>query len=88
MSAGGGCVAGGDGARWRVFVSHTSELRQFPLGGSYVAAVERAICACGHVVVDKLGAISVDALPARGTLALFGTPVTVGQLVKADQIGS
>ena len=37
---------------YRVFVSHTSELRDFPKAGSYVAAVERAVSACGHVVVD------------------------------------
>ena len=50
MSGSGGA---GAGARWRVFVSHTSELRSFPAGGkSYIAEVERAIAACGHVVVD------------------------------------
>jgi len=35
-----------------VFVSHTSELREFPRHGSYVDAVERAISACGDVIVD------------------------------------
>jgi outer membrane protein assembly factor BamB len=56
-------VAGGDDSGeviWRVFVSHTSELRDFPAGGSYVAAVERAISACGHVVVDMAGFPAAD----------------------------
>ena len=34
---------------WRVFVSHTAELRP------YLTAVERAISAAGHVVVEMAG---------------------------------
>jgi hypothetical protein len=58
-------AADSGGARWRVFVSHTSELRDFPGGGSYVAAVERAISACGHVVVEMAGFPAAD-MPAAG----------------------
>jgi Domain of unknown function (DUF4062) len=53
----------GDGAGWRVFVSHTSELRDFPKDRPYVAAVERAISACGHVIVDMADFPAAD-LPA------------------------
>jgi tetratricopeptide (TPR) repeat protein len=46
-----------------VFVSHTSELRDFPRWGSYVAAVEGAIAACEHVAVDMARFPAAD-LPA------------------------
>jgi hypothetical protein len=45
----------GAGGGWRVFLSHTSELRDFPKGKSYVAAVEQAVSAAGHVIVDMAG---------------------------------
>jgi tetratricopeptide (TPR) repeat protein len=48
-----------------VFLSHTSELREFPAGGSYVAAVERAVSAAGHVVVDMAGFPAADQVPAE-----------------------
>ena len=54
-----------DRAGWRVFISHTSELRDFPKGTSYVAAVERAISAAGHVVVDMADFAAADQTPAR-----------------------
>ena len=55
----------GDAAGWRVFVSHTGELRDFPLRNSYVAAVERAISACGHVIVEMAGFPATDQPPAE-----------------------
>jgi len=48
-----------------VFISHTSELRNFPKGKSYVAAVERAISAAGHVIVDMADFAAADQAPAR-----------------------
>lgn len=51
--------------RWRVFISHTAELRQYPRDGSYIAAVERAISQTGHVIVDMADFSSADAPPAE-----------------------
>jgi tetratricopeptide (TPR) repeat protein len=48
-----------------VFVSHTSELRDYPPGNSYVGAAERAVSACGHVIVDMADFPAADQLPAQ-----------------------
>jgi hypothetical protein len=60
-----GSSGAGGGAIWRVFISHTSELREFPKGTSYVAAVERAITAAGHVPVDMTDFPAADQAPAE-----------------------
>ena len=59
-----GLAGRGDGAAWRVFISHTSELRNFPKGTSYVAAVERAISAAGNVIVDMADFGAANQAPA------------------------
>jgi hypothetical protein len=72
----------GAGARWRVFVSHTSELRNFPAGGkSYIAEAERAIAAAGHVSVDMANFPAADQ-PAAELCAdrVRGCDVYVGVL--------
>jgi uncharacterized protein DUF4062 len=48
-----------------VFISHTSELRNFPAGKSYVAEAAEAISAAGHVPVDMAGFPAADQPPAR-----------------------
>jgi hypothetical protein len=60
-------VPGSDGSSggWRVCISHTSELRDYPDGTSYVAAVERAVSACGHVIVDMADFPAADQVPAE-----------------------
>ena len=48
-----------------MFISHTAELRDFPKAKSYVAEVERAISAAGHVIVDMSDFPAADQLTAR-----------------------
>ena len=48
-----------------MFLSHTSELREFPRGASYVAAAERAVSAAGYVIVDMADFPAVDQVPAQ-----------------------
>ena len=74
-------AAFGSGISWRVFVSHTPELRDFPKPSSYVAAVERAISAAGHVIVD-MADFPPDGQPAAQLCAdrVRGCEVYVGLL--------
>ena len=59
---------------WRVFLSHASELRDYPRGASYVAAAERAVSATGHVIVDMADFPAAD-LPAAQVCVGPGTRV-------------
>jgi hypothetical protein len=61
-----------DAPPWRVFISHTSELREFPPGGSYVAKVKEAIPAAGNVIVDVADFPAADQLPAQLVPTGFG----------------
>ena len=44
---------------------HTSELRDYPPGNSYVAAAERAVSACGHVIVNMADFPAASQPPAQ-----------------------
>lgn len=49
---------------WRVFLSHTSELRDYPPSGSYIDKAERAVSAAGHAIIDMADFPSIDQAPA------------------------
>jgi tetratricopeptide (TPR) repeat protein len=72
----------GEGNRWQVFISHTSELRDFPVeGNSYVDEVERAISAARHVIVDMADIPATDRPPAQVCVEqVRGCDVYVGVL--------
>jgi hypothetical protein len=66
-SAGAATVTGSPSRKpgpWRVFLSHTSELREFPSGSSYIAKAERGVIAAGHAIVDMADFAAIDQAPA------------------------
>jgi tetratricopeptide (TPR) repeat protein len=63
----------------RVFLSHTSELREFPPGRSFIAAAEAAVSQAGDAVIDMAYFPARDDKPADFTRTLvLGCDLYVG----------
>jgi hypothetical protein len=63
----------------RVFLSHTSELREFPSGGSYISKAERAVSAAGHAIGDMADFAASDQAPASVCIEkVQGSDVYIG----------
>ncbi len=64
-----------------MFISHTSELGDFPAGRSYAAEAERAVSAVGHVIVNMAGFPAADQPAAQLCMdRVRGCEVYVGVL--------
>lgn len=64
---------------WRVFLSHTSELREYPSGGSYISKAERAVSAAGHAIGDMADFAASDQAPAQVCIEkVKGSDVYIG----------
>jgi hypothetical protein len=64
---------------WRVFLSRTSELRQFPSGGFYISKAERAVSAAGHAIGDMADFAANDQPPASVCIQkVKGSDVYIG----------